>query len=1046
MRRRIVSQVVLATLALTMLVIGAPEVALASPADLIDHSGTGRAIDIFNGGESYAGTTGGGSYALSAYDDPNASQSTFPGDGCYRSWNTAAYQAYNLLKSKGLFINRACHGKLLEHTMPEVNNLSEAIKDRIDLINFSNGGNDVGFKEIAMCISMPWAGNQREVVPTYGEVSADCVRLMETLTKETNVNGADGYSNIVRGQRDQIVSLLSAFKNAKLILQGYPLLIDETPSKSMEGKWYAFGTAFDVSLGKRTWKYVSNELNRVLLSVERQQLRLVASDASRLGYNNLYRVFGGWENNHGVGAGKNWLNEPVTLPIPVESYHPNATGLKEIALGLVGEVSKKGWFSTYPSQTKPNDQYYYYPEANGGVTHYLTSREGSMVKTTRASGISHTSFLDSCRGGQAENMDGRSPRPGHPDLQIFNGSQDRITITCMKAQKGAILTIAKSGTLEVTDPSYYANSVNSRGEVEWQHITTAWMFNCLNAGGPGIRFYGTQSVEIGNPAGMPGRAECVPREWLKKVLRAPDGSSWYVDEWGWRHWIPDPETFFALEAKYGPAITIPAQVDVDTIPRGDDHPKLLHAPYYENKIICRTDGVCWVVSNDHEVHIADRPTEICAKYVHKLPVARTDLTYELARTIPEVSWKYSCNLENSILRAMDKADPKPSFAFYGGKIYWISDGWTWDFLVQKGFRVVDVATETEIRYLPYGGTEIRLDEAGIPNNSIICRNDGVCWVLYDGILHHIPFAQDDVCWRWLRGLKVAASGLSDVHIKSVYPEGNTWPCIIGNRIVKSDDGTTSYWVGTDNVKHEIPDAETFWVLAKSYEVVGPWPASELDKLPTGSRMPYQIDPSSVVNTIICRNDGICWVVDGNGVRHLIPDYTSNICWRWVRGWGVSRSGLNFEQANSLGEAEAWGCNLDAYILVTNEGAAFRMWGTDRRWIQDPESYYCYAMPGNAYGYGNAAGIIRGISMNEVAPIHEGSWMPRCLNRDRVKGKVIRNRDGTAYWVDWSGYWHWIPNGDVWYCLTRKYPVLIWDATWEQINSIKREGAHANCNM
>ena len=86
-------------------------------------------------------------------------------------------------------------------------------------------------------------------------------------------------------------------------------------------------------------------------------------------------------------------------------------------------------------------------------------------------------------------------------------------------------------------------------------------------------------------------------------------------------------------------------------------------------------------------------------------------------------------------------------------------------------------------------------------------------------------------------------------------------------------------------------------------------------------------------------------------------------------------------------------------------------------------------------------------MAEAAGIPEGGWMPRCLSPNRVKNRIVRVADGTAYFVDLAGWWYWIPDGGVWGCPTSRYPVLIWNATWEQVNSIRRErGVWANCSM
>ena len=92
-------------------------------------------------------------------------------------------------------------------------------------------------------------------------------------------------------------------------------------------------------------------------------------------------------------------------------------------------------------------------------------------------------------------------------------------------------------------------------------------------------------------------------------------------------------------------------------------------------------------------------------------------------------------------------------------------------------------------------------------------------------------------------------------------------------------------------------------------------------------------------------------------------------------------------------------------------------------------------------------MTRGISQGELNPIGEGGWMDRCLDPNRVKNHVIRIADGTSYFVDAAGWWYWIPNGGTWNCLAPKYGVLINDATWGEVNALRRErGVWAYCGQ
>jgi hypothetical protein len=263
--------------------------------------------------------------------------------------------------------------------------------------------------------------------------------------------------------------------------------------------------------------------------------------------------------------------------------------------------------------------------------------------------------------------------------------------------------------------------------------------------------------------------------------------------------------------------------------------------------------------------------------------------------------------------------------------------------------------------------------------------------------------------------------------------------------VLSSDGS-SWHVDTTNTSHWIPDHDTYSYWSHNRSVSGPWPASDVNQIPRGGDEPYRLYGPDVANSIICRNDGVCWVVDGGAVRHHIPTYTDNVCWRWQAGWGVSRSGLNAQQAASLPESNELGCNMNNHIIAATNGQSFYMQGNTRYSIVDPESYYCYRD-------NNGAPVIGGISIGEVNPIPYGGSMPQCLSRQRVKYHIVRQDQsssfyGASYFVDGGGVWHYIRTGAVWNCLTARYrDQTFWHMNWTQINSIKgREGGDASCGM
>ncbi|HYF74860.1 MAG TPA: M23 family metallopeptidase, partial [Nocardioides sp.] len=462
------------------------------------------------------------------------------------------------------------------------------------------------------------------------------------------------------------------------------------------------------------------------------------------------------------------------------------------------------------------------------------------------------------------------------------------------------------------------------------------------------------------------------------VLRASDGPDplpsyrFYGNE---RHLILDEQTFRYWSNQPGSrVVNAPRSVLQDArLKTGAEEPRRLYAPDQEGSILRRTDGVSWVIKGGKRLHIPDYPTDLCAHYAENRTVLG-GLAQSQVGSIPEASGKHVCSLDRRILRSADRPDPKPSYAFHHGKRYAIGDPWTYDFLVRAGYQVLDAPyNEIVDGRLPNGGTEPpKLDPRSIPPVSIVRRADGVSWVVdQNRVRHHIPYQQDDVCWRNLGGrgfgpLGVSATGLTSSQASSVGKESDAWPCIIGMRVVKSSDGS-SHLVDQANARHAIPDVDTFWALVRKFgPALGPWPASDVNALPEGPPQRQMLDPEAVKNSIVCRNDGVCWAVDGNAVRHHIPSYGDNVCWRWVNGWKVSRSNVNSDQAASLSEAEPWGCSMDNRIIATNEGPAYYMSGNTRRWIPDGYDFECLQ---------RGRAVIRGMSLDEAGKLAEGAAMP-----------------------------------------------------------------------
>src|SRR5487761_2650418 len=544
---------------------------------------------------------------------------------------------------------------------------------------------------------------------------------------------------------------------------------------------------------------------------------------------------------------------------------------------------------------------------------------------------------------------------------------------------------------------------------------------------------------------LPSSSVPTPSTLRNKVVTAPDKSSWFVDSSGFRHSIPDTDTFFAMTAKYGAAIVLSNQSDLESIPIGSPaiEPPLLYAPGLIGGIIQTSPDSkgavqSWVVESDGLRHwIPNYATDLCAMYVKDIPVKKASLSLSVVGTIPLSASNYSCDLSNTILQAQDQPAPFPSYFYIGGQYHWIPDQWTFRYDTEHGATLVKVPTQSQIFGLSNGGTQApQLNVNDLPTKAIIQLDSGWTsgrsWVIRSGLRELIPFVQDDVCWRDLNNYQVVVLAQSQINL--VTPASTPGQCIIGNAIMKSSDGT-SYFVDTTNTRHWIPDTDTYAVLvSQKNPVYGPWPAADVLLIPKGTGVAPVLNPAAVLNTIIRRSDGVSWVVDGSGVRHHIPYVQDDVCWRDLKNLPVSRTGLTSDQANSLPEGSAWPCVIGNAVVKSSDGTSYFVDTTNtRHWIPDTETFGVLAKSYPVYGPWPAA---------DVVLIPAGPNQPQMINPASVLNTIIRRSDGVSWVVDGSGVRHHIPyvQDDVCWRDLRGIPVSRTGLTFDQANSLPEGSA------
>jgi hypothetical protein len=94
-----------------------------------------------------------------------------------------------------------------------------------------------------------------------------------------------------------------------------------------------------------------------------------------------------------------------------------------------------------------------------------------------------------------------------------------------------------------------------------------------------------------------------------------------------------------------------------------------------------------------------------------------------------------------------------------------------------------------------------------------------------------------------------------------------------------------------------------------------------------------------------------------------------------------------------------------------------------------------------FEHGIAAVAALGAPDPHILPIADpGAGLPPAASR---RGHILRQLDGTAWWVDRSDRRHWIPSAEVWDCLGGEEVVLPHDVPGFAVASLPR-GSHARC--
>jgi hypothetical protein len=281
-------------------------------------------------------------------------------------------------------------------------------------------------------------------------------------------------------------------------------------------------------------------------------------------------------------------------------------------------------------------------------------------------------------------------------------------------------------------------------------------------------------------------------------------------------------------------------------------------------------------------------------------------------------------------------------------------------------------------------------------------------------------------------------------------DGKPWqtPCVdparVRGHVLHVASNNNGFFVDSAGSPHWITDGNTYDCLASGHGIgVIAVTQAEVDTI--GNGQPWQ-PPCNRVITVGAT--ATSYFLDGSGYPHWIPDVETYHCLTDA-GYGVTGA-LPQEIVDALGNGQPWQnrcispARARGHILSVSGGPSYIYDGT-LHWLPgSAETFWCYI--------GRGWSQIGGLTQLQVDTLGGGQPAAgQCMDPGRAVNHVVRATDGTSYRVDGAGTWHYIPTGAIYLCLVKAQYVAngygfydLLNATWDEINSLKHEGAWATC--
>ena len=390
-------------------------------------------------------------------------------------------------------------------------------------------------------------------------------------------------------------------------------------------------------------------------------------------------------------------------------------------------------------------------------------------------------------------------------------------------------------------------------------------YDCLVANGHEVVFNVPRYYVMDRVAGPDQSFQCVDRAAAPgRVVRADDGSSWYVDQRSTPHWIPNGGTYECITQQGRPVYphVIPRRM-LRSIGEPKEHASCVRAGIGD--IIRTSDGDSYLVNAGWtRSWIPDGRTYQCLRANDHAVVDNVPRYYVM--DLPQVAdAALNCYDANAVRGKAVRADDGSSFYIdkRGGK-HWIPDGGSFECIAaQTGgawpYRV-PVSWLTQQKY-----EDARCVRAG--PGDIIRHDNGDAYLLNgDWTRSWIPDAPTYACLRAQN--RNLVNSVPRYYVDDLTKAGNaSFPT--GHCIVRRPNGN-AYYVNNEGKKEWIPDTPTWDCQTGRGIPVLNTSDSVVDSVPEVG-WHYCLNKANLRGKMLRHVDGDVSVIHGDDSRTWVPD-------------------------------------------------------------------------------------------------------------------------------------------------------------------------------